>query len=109
MGEGVAVCSLQFAAAVAGLESRRQELKNAYFCPKNIVAMTRIAVPLENALNERLLVQAAKLDMKPEELAAKAIRNILFLLEMKAMQSELKPLLEAKGIKNEDDLYAAVS
>lgn len=84
-------------------------LETAYFCAKLIIAMTRIAVPLENSLNERLLTQAAKLNLKPEELAAKAIRNILFLLEMKAMQSELKPLLEAKGIKNEDDLYAVVS
>lgn len=71
--------------------------------------MTRIAVPLENSLNERLLAQASKLNLKPEELAAKAIRNILFLLEMKAIQSELRPFLEAKGIQNEDDLYDAVS
>lgn len=71
--------------------------------------MTRIAVPLENSLNERLLAQAAKLNLKPEELAARAIRNILFLLEMRAMQTELRPLLEAKGIRNEDDLFAAVS
>ena len=71
--------------------------------------MTRIAVSLENTLSERLLVQAAKLNLKPEELAAKAIRNILFLLEMKAIQSELRPLLEKKGINNEDDLYNAVS
>ena len=85
------------------------QLKNAYFCLKFIAAMTRIAVPLENSLNERLLAQAAKLNLKPEELAVKAIRNILFLLEMKAIQAELRPLLEAKGILNEDDLFAAVS
>lgn len=90
-------------------ESRPIVTESVYFCTKLIIAMTRIAVPLENSLNERLLAQAAKLNLKPEELAVKAIRNILFLLEMKAMQAELRPLLEAKGIMNEDDLYAAVS
>lgn len=71
--------------------------------------MTRIAVPLDNPLRERLNAQALKLNLKPEELAARAIRNILIFMEMKALQAELRPLIEAKGILNEDDLYAAVS
>lgn len=71
--------------------------------------MTRLAVLLEKSLQERLLAQATKLNLKPEELVTKAIRNTLFLLEMKAAQEELRPLLETKGIMNEDDLYAAVS
>ena len=71
--------------------------------------MTGLAVPLDNQLRERLNAQALKLKLKPEELAARAIRNILFFLEMKAMQAELRPLLEAKEIMTEDDLYEAVS
>lgn len=71
--------------------------------------MTRISVPLEQSLNERLLAQAAQLNLKPEELAVKAIQNILFMLEMKALQEELKPLLKAKGITKEADLYNAIS
>ncbi len=71
--------------------------------------MTRLAVPLDNPLRERLNTQALKLNLKPEELAARAIRNILFSLEMKTMQNELRPLVEAKGIKTEADLFATVS
>lgn len=71
--------------------------------------MTRLAVPLDNPLREQLNAQALKLNLKPEELAARAIRNILIFMEMKALQAELRPLIEAKGILNEDDLYAAVS
>ncbi len=71
--------------------------------------MTRLAVSLDNQLRERLNAQALKLNLKPEELAVRAIRNILVLMEMKALQAELRPLMEAKGILNEDDLYAAVS
>lgn len=71
--------------------------------------MTRLAVPLDNPLRERLNAQALKLNLKPEELAARAIRNILVFMEMKALQAELRPLLETKGILNEDDLYEAVS
>ena len=71
--------------------------------------MTRLAVPLDNPLRERLNEQALKLNLKPEELAARAIRNIVFFMEMKAAQAEMRPLLEAKGILNEDDLFEAVS
>ena len=71
--------------------------------------MTRLAVPLDSPLRERLFAQAANLNLQPEDLVLRAIRNILFLLEMKAMQAELRPLLEAKGIMSEGDLYAAVS
>lgn len=71
--------------------------------------MSSLAVPLDNPLRERLNAQALKLKLKPEELATRAIRNILFFMEMKAMQAELRPLLEAKGVVNEDDLFATVS
>lgn len=71
--------------------------------------MTRLAVPLDNPLRERLFAQAANLNLQPEDLVLRAIRNILFLLEMKAMQAELRPLLEAKGIMAEEELYAVVS
>ena len=71
--------------------------------------MTRLAVPLDNPLRERLNAQALKLNLKPEELAARAIRNILFFLEMKVLQSEIRPLMEDQGIMGEDDLYNAIS
>ena len=71
--------------------------------------MTRLAIPIDNSLRERLNAQALKLTLKPEELAARAVRNILAFMEMKALQAELRPLMEAKGILNEDDLYAAIS
>lgn len=71
--------------------------------------MTRLAIPLEDALKERLRAQATKLNLKPEELAVRAIRNILFLLEMRSLQTEIRPMLEKKGVMNEDDLYAVVS
>lgn len=71
--------------------------------------MTKLAIPLEKSLSERLRAQALILNLQPEELAVKAIRNILLLLEMKATQIELRPIFEAKGIMNEDDLYDLVS
>jgi hypothetical protein len=88
---------------------RSAKVKKPILLFKEICKMSSLAVPLDSPLHERLNAQALKLKLKPEELAARAIRNILFFMEMKAMQGELRPLLEAKGVVTEDDLFAAVS
>jgi predicted transcriptional regulator len=71
--------------------------------------MTTLSVQLEEMLKKQIESKAAELNIHPEDLVIKAIKDYLYLERVKQLRNSLQGKAEQSGFGSEDDIMNRIS
>jgi hypothetical protein len=71
--------------------------------------MTTLSVQLEEMLKKQIESKAAELNIHPEDLVIKAIKDYLYLERVKQLRNSLQGKAEQSGFESEEDIMNRIS